>query len=82
MEYSSYIICNNNLNSIIRAIASLKKQTIKPNKILIIDDGCKVPLKNLIDSYYSDIIVVRNEECMGRGHEELRSIPKRKIYFS
>ena len=67
MEYSSYIICNNNLNSIIRAIASLKKQTIKPNKILIIDDGCKVPLKNLIDSYYSDIIVVRNEECMGRG---------------
>lgn len=84
MDYSSYIICNNNSNSIIQSIDSLKRQTIKPKKILIIDDGCEIPLETVIDNERKDLTFVQNKKCMGRGFSRNLAfqILKEKYIFS
>ena len=67
MKYSAYIICNNSTNPIAQSIDSLKRQIIKPIRILIIDDGCEVPLKKVLASEKKGITIIQNEKCMGRG---------------
>ena len=77
-KVSAIILYFNDIN-IFEAIDSIKKQTIIPREIIIIDDHSNIPIdKNCLDR---NCRVIRNSRNMGRGYSRNLGIKECKSEF-
>lgn len=58
--------------SLLRAVASVKKQTYAPHEIIVVDDGSKEEVNSYLNVYHPDVICLRNEYPKGAPYSRNR----------
>ncbi|UII31651.1 glycosyltransferase [Fulvivirga ulvae] len=69
---SVVIPVKNRKESLLRAIESVKKQTLRPDEIIVVDDGSAENVKDILAKKHADVMVLRNEKSMGAPYSRNR----------